>query len=91
MAPPIARPHRKTLAARATAPFSPADSYPAHEPPLAAREEAIYLMHIASEVEHALMVQYLYSPRQGASEPAVVAACRKHGSAKGTAHYESLT
>lgn len=32
-----------------------------HDPPFAAHEEAIYLLHIAAEVEHALMVQYLYA------------------------------
>lgn len=34
---------------------------PRHDPPLTDREEAIYLLHIASEVEHALMLQYLYA------------------------------
>lgn len=51
----------KTLAGSAPTPLSAADTYPQHDPPLPAREEAIYLMHIASEVEHALMVQYLYA------------------------------
>jgi rubrerythrin len=32
-----------------------------HNPPLCAHDEAIFLLHIASEVEHALMVQYLYA------------------------------
>jgi len=39
----------------------PDNVFPAHDPPLHAREEAIYLLHIAAEVEHALMVQYLYA------------------------------
>ena len=33
----------------------------AHDPPLAARDEAVFLLHSAAEVEHALMVQYLYA------------------------------
>ena len=32
-----------------------------HDPPLAARDEATFLLHAAAEVEHALMVQYLYA------------------------------
>lgn len=32
-----------------------------HDPPLAARDEAVFLLHTAAEVEHALMVQYLYA------------------------------
>jgi Ferritin-like len=32
-----------------------------HDPPLAARDEAVFLLHCAAEVEHALMVQYLYA------------------------------
>ncbi|HEX8600916.1 MAG TPA: ferritin-like domain-containing protein [Chloroflexia bacterium] len=43
------------------APNAPTDARPSHDPPLAVREEAIYLLHIAAEVEHALMVQYLYA------------------------------
>jgi hypothetical protein len=34
---------------------------PAHDPPLSAREEAVFLLHTASEIEHALLVQYLYA------------------------------
>ncbi|SCB53503.1 Ferritin-like [Bradyrhizobium yuanmingense] len=34
---------------------------PTHDPPLAPRDEAAFLLHIAAEIEHALMVQYLYS------------------------------
>src|SRR5438477_7366657 len=34
---------------------------PAHDPPLPPRDEVIFLLHIAAEVEHALMVQYLYA------------------------------
>jgi hypothetical protein len=32
-----------------------------HEPRLAPRDEAIYLLHVAAEVEHALLAQYLYA------------------------------
>lgn len=39
----------------------PKTGLPVHDPPLPAREEAIYYLHIAAEVEHALMVQYLYA------------------------------
>ena len=35
--------------------------WPAHDPRLAPRDEAIFLLHTAAEVEHALMVQYLYA------------------------------
>jgi len=34
---------------------------PNHVPPLAARDEATYLLNIGAEIEHALMVQYLYA------------------------------
>ena len=34
---------------------------PLHNPPLSPHDEAIFFLHIASEVEHALMVQYLYA------------------------------
>lgn len=32
-----------------------------HDPKLAPRDEAIFLLHTAAEVEHALMIQYLYA------------------------------
>ena len=32
-----------------------------HDPELAPRDTAIYLLHTAAEVEHALMIQYLYA------------------------------
>lgn len=35
--------------------------YPSHAPPLAPRDEAWFLLNIAAEIEHALMVQYLYA------------------------------
>src|SRR3954447_25967073 len=34
---------------------------PMHEPPLEPRDEAVFLLTAAAEVEHALMVQYLYA------------------------------
>jgi Ferritin-like len=34
---------------------------PQPDPPLAARDEAIFLLHTAAEIEHSLMVQYLYA------------------------------
>src|SRR3954470_10683512 len=43
-----------------------------HDLPLAPRDEAIFLLHTAAEVEHALMVQYLYaaySLKRGAAVP----------------------
>ena len=40
----------------------PADTLlPAHDPPLEPRDEAVFLLRIAAEVEHALLVQYLYA------------------------------
>jgi hypothetical protein len=41
--------------------LAPADSVPMHDPPLAPRDEAVFLLNIAAEVEHALMVQYLFA------------------------------
>jgi len=32
-----------------------------HDPPLSPRDEAIFLLHVAAEVEHALLTQYLYA------------------------------
>jgi hypothetical protein len=34
---------------------------PVHDPPLEPRDEAVYLLHTAAEIEHALLVQYLYA------------------------------
>src|SRR5436309_3069621 len=34
---------------------------PVHDPPLAPHDEAVFLLHIAAEVEQALMLQYLYA------------------------------
>ena len=38
-----------------------ADDFPRHDPELIARDEAIFLLHTAAEIEHSLMVQYLYA------------------------------
>src|SRR5215203_6007635 len=34
---------------------------PLHDPPLSPRDEAVFLLHTAAEIEQALMVQYLYA------------------------------
>src|SRR6266403_514296 len=34
---------------------------PTHDPPLTPRDEVIFLLHTAAEIEHALLVQYLYA------------------------------
>src|SRR4051794_39561736 len=34
---------------------------PTHDPPLAPRDEAVFLLHTGAEIEHALLVQYLYA------------------------------
>jgi hypothetical protein len=38
-----------------------ADAVPVHDPPLSPHDEAVFLLNIAAEVEHALMVQYLFA------------------------------
>src|SRR6266478_1764979 len=38
-----------------------ADAVPVHDPPLSPRDDAVFLLNIAAEVEHALMVQYLFA------------------------------
>jgi ferritin-like protein len=38
-----------------------ADAMPVHDPPLAPHDQAVFLLNIAAEVEHALMVQYLFA------------------------------
>ena len=35
--------------------------FPTHDPRLTPRDEAIFLLHVAAEIEHALMAQYLYA------------------------------
>jgi Ferritin-like len=44
-----------------TAQTAPADAVPVHDPPLSPHDEAVFLLNIAAEVEHALMVQYLFA------------------------------
>ena len=36
-------------------------SIPTHDPPLAPRDEMVFLLHTGAEIEHALLVQYLYA------------------------------
>jgi len=38
-----------------------ADLYPTSGLPISPRDEAVFLLHVAAEVEHALLVQYLYA------------------------------
>jgi len=47
-----------TVSVASSVPTAPV---PTHDPPLAPRDEATFLLHIAAEIEHALMVQYLYA------------------------------
>ena len=59
--PPV-HPGRRLFLALAAAPATVAvadDNL--HDPPLEPRDEAIYLLHAAAEIEHALMVQYLFA------------------------------
>src|SRR6266446_3884621 len=35
--------------------------WPAHDPRLSPRDEIIFLLHTAAEIEHSLLVQYLYA------------------------------
>ncbi len=44
-----------------TAQTAAADAMPVHDPPLDPHDEAVFLLNIAAEVEHALMVQYLFA------------------------------
>ena len=53
---------QKHLRWTAPGPYSPASfDIPAHDPPLAPRDEAIFLLHTGAEIEHALLIQYLYA------------------------------
>lgn len=57
-----------------SAPSVPDPAAALHDPPLEPRDEAVFLLTAAAEVEHALMVQYLYaaySVHVPASGPAV--------------------
>jgi ferritin-like protein len=40
---------------------APPTEEPQHDTPLTGRDEAIFLLHIGAEIEHSLMVQYLYA------------------------------
>jgi hypothetical protein len=42
---------------------------PIHDPELAPRDEAVWLLHTAAEVEHALLVQYIYAAYSFARAP----------------------
>ena len=42
---------------------------PLHDPPLAPRDEAVFLLTAAAEIEHALMVQYLFAAYSVRVEP----------------------
>src|SRR2546423_945171 len=50
------------MAARgAVAPQASLAKTPGHDTPLTGRDEAIFFLHIGAEIEHCLMVQYLYA------------------------------
>ena len=52
----------QTLAAAVEPPARDLDAMAAlHDPPLEPRDEAVFLLTAAAEIEHALMVQYLYA------------------------------
>src|ERR1700733_10212170 len=40
---------------------APADAVPVHDPPLSPHDEVVFLLNIAAEIEHSLMVQYLFA------------------------------
>src|SRR5215203_6094897 len=56
-----AAPHFGMAAAAVEGAAITGESLPAHDPRLAPRDEATFLLHTAAEIEHALMVQYLYA------------------------------
>jgi hypothetical protein len=47
--------------ARVAAVAATGPAHPIHDPPLEPRDEAIFLLTAAAEIEHALMVQYLFA------------------------------
>jgi hypothetical protein len=57
--PPVPSWKASGFAVAAALPRTPSDSL--HDPPLQPRDEAVFLLTAAAEVEHALMVQYLYA------------------------------
>jgi hypothetical protein len=53
---------QKRLRWRPPGPGAPAIfDIPTHDPPLAPRDEMVFLLHTGAEIEHALLVQYLYA------------------------------
>jgi hypothetical protein len=54
---PASEKGQKTLPVGGT----PAGSEIVLDPPLAPRDEAVFLLHVAAEIEHTLLVQYLYA------------------------------
>lgn len=50
-----------------------ANELPRHDPPLVPRDDAVFLLTAAAEIEHALMVQYLFAAYslRGTQQPAV--------------------
>src|SRR5262245_25670088 len=55
------KPGETIARARGVRPPKKVDPFPQPDPMLIARDEAIFLLHTAAEIEHSLMVQYLYS------------------------------
>ena len=51
---PVAAPDMEEAVALAAPPLE-------HQHPLTPRDEAVFLLHVAAEIEHSLMVQYLYA------------------------------
>src|SRR5438105_14568049 len=70
---PALQPHVEAGVSSGATPFVAHDgTEPLHDPVLEPRDEAVFLLHAAAEVEHALMVQYLYaaySLREGFTGP----------------------
>lgn len=61
---------RAIATAAGAAPSAATPAMPAHDTPLTGRDEAIFLLHIAAEIEHSLMVQYLYAAYSLDPQPA---------------------
>ena len=57
----VRRPWRSAGEVMAEAAVATIDGAPTHDPPLQPRDEATFLLTAAAEIEHALMVQYLYA------------------------------
>lgn len=57
-----ARQTKKLLRFKPPGPDAPAIfDIPTHDPPLTPRDEVVFLLHTGAEIEHALLVQYLYA------------------------------